>query len=270
MQKERMDDSSSTDLVVVPAAPRDVVPNYPPPKMMHNNPITIVPSAALDNASRHGSVVVATLVSATKLFDIVIKTTDSRPIATISQLASITGQSWIFGKAMIDLLQTHGVERSLYLTARKDTSILVRAVVLLLVRRIVKLDGFARAGDMLSLFQFVKVGAAIAESQGSKASQFLNEVASIPIRVFSAIAVLLSNAVDERLRQAIAIAIGSVLSEAQNKLELVDRALSITTRNAEELFYERYGMLVRYFSMRLGLPEGVVARDVLLEWRRSV
>jgi hypothetical protein len=127
---------------------------------------------------------------------------------------------------------------------------------------------------MLSIFQFVKVAGAIAESQGSKTSQFLNEVASIPIKVFSAIAVLLSDAVDERLRLAIAIAIVSVLSEAQNTLGFVNSAIGtrITTKNAEELFYERYGMFVRYIEMRLRrrLPGGVVAKDVLLEWRRSV
>lgn len=259
---------------LVPATPL-VAPNPPsvPNRIVFTDPITIVPPQAVQSASRHGAIVVATLVSSTKLFDVVVKTKEFAPIVALSQLTGIVTSSWIFGKTTLDLLETHGVERSLMVAAERDTSILLRAVVLLLVRRVVKIEGFSRVGDMLALFQFVKVGAALAESQrgtDDQASRFLNDIASIPIKVFSVVAALASSSVDIRLRKAIALAIGEVLKTATSQLALVNDRVNMTTRNVEEMFYRRYGWMTRNLYMQLQFPSGVSPRDVLLEWKGAV
>lgn len=278
MSVRRRNEHNSTDVVL----PSTVVPRGTAPAPLpagprgalgpRTHPVTIVPPIVVDRASRHGSIVVATLVSSTKLFDVVVKTTGFEPVTTLSQLTALVTGSWIFYKATLDLLATHGVERELVIAAKRDTAILVRAVVLLLIRRIVKLDGFSRVGDVLALFQFVKVGAAIAESQfaGKRASQFLNDVASIPMKVFSAVATLVSDEVDTDLRNSIALAIGSMLKQAQKQLSLLDTIGTLTSKTAERLFYDRYGRWTRVLDMQLGVPRGVDAREVLLEWKRSV
>lgn len=51
------------------------------------NPITIVPQSSLDGVSRHGAVVVATLATTSKLFDVVLRPNiAASPITTIKQL----------------------------------------------------------------------------------------------------------------------------------------------------------------------------------------
>jgi hypothetical protein len=84
------------------------------------------------------------------------------------------------------------------------------------------------------------------------------------------VAVLLSEAIDIRLRKGIALAIGSVLSEARTQLVLLDRNTRLTALNVERRFYESYGMIDRFLRMGLGVPHGVDARAVLLQWRQSV
>lgn len=236
------------------------------------DPITIVPQSSLDGVSRHGAVVVATLATTSKLFDIVLRPNiAASPITTIKQLAGAVAGSWVFAKTTIDILNAHGLDgTTLVAAARRDSEILVRAVVILMVRRIVKLEGFAAVGNILSLFQFVKVAGALAESRSSEAAGFLNEIAAVPMKVFSAVAVLLSEAIDIRLRKGIALAIGSVLSEARTQLVLLDRNTRLTALNVERRFYESYGMIDRFLRMGLGVPHGVDARAVLLQWRQSV
>lgn len=238
-------------------------------------PVRIMPPGALERASHHGAVVVATMASTSKLIDIVVRPTiATAPITTIKQLTSIVANSWIFAKTSIDLMKVHGVNHKLVDAAATDSAILVRAVVLLLVRRVVKLDGFATLGNMLSLFQFVKVAGALAESQSQhdgKVAAFLNEIAAIPMKVFSTVAVLLSDAIDMRLRESVALAIGDVLAEARTQLALGDRGLKLTTANVRDLFYQAYSPISRSFlRMGLGVPAGVEARRVMLVWRQIV
>jgi len=257
--------------------PATTIPNTPVPdngpgkKLGLIKPVTIVPPQVVEGTSKHGAIVVATLVSTNMLFDVVVKTHGFTPIATLSQLTSVVTKSWIFGKTTLDLMENHGIERQLMAAAEKDTTILLRAVMLLMVRRIVKIDGFAMVGNMLSLFQFVKVSAVLAESQGiNESAAFFNEIASIPIKVYSAVAALCSNMVDDKLREAIAIAVGEVLRSARSSIQYIDQAVKLTTRNVETQFYKRYGLWMRKLYMNLQLPEGVAAREVLLEWKNAI
>ena len=267
---------NATD-ALIPTTPRVVGPHSQPGghgkgREIIFNPITIVPQSGLDGISRHGAVVVATLATTSKLVDVVLRPNiAASPITAIKQLTGIVAGSWVFAKSTIDILHAHGLDGTTLMTAaRRDSEILVRAVVILMVRRVVKLDGFAAVGNMLSLFQFVKVAGALAESRSSEAAAFLNEIAAVPMKVFSAVALLLSEAIDMRLREGIALAIGGVLFEAQTQLVLLDRSIRLTALNVEHKFYESYGMIDRFLRMGLGVPDGVDARAVLLQWRQSV
>lgn len=269
------EDVGNTTGTLIPSTPRGTVPRRSSINRDEQSPafrpITIVPQPGLDRVSRYGTVVVATLATTSKLFDIVIKPDiASSPITSVKQLTSIVAESWVFAKTSIDILESHGIKKDLIIAAQRDSAILVRAVVLLLVRRVVKLDGFAVVGNMLSLFQFVKVASALAESQSSKTAGFLNEIASIPMKVFSAVATLLSDAIDMRMREAVTLAIANVLYEAKQQLVFMDANIKLTTRNVEEMFYESYSFFNRFLRMRLGTPDGLDARDVLLQWRQSV
>lgn len=276
MKKEHVnDDEERSTQWPIPWTPYVLGPLKPGPARDKQvdvfHPITVFRQAELDRVSDHGAVVVATLATTGKLFDIVLKPNiASLPITSIKQLTEIVAGSWLFAKATIDILHAHGVKGSLITAARKDSAILVRVVVLMIVKEIVKLEGFASAKNMLLLFQFVRVAGALAESGGSKAAAFLNEIASIPMKVFSAVALLLSDAIDVRLRQALAIEIGRFLEEAQAQLTFLDEGIKLTTKNVEEKFLESYGLIDRYLRMRLGISSNVEARDILLEWRKSV
>ena len=269
------EDVANATEALLPSAPRGTIPYKPSGNGNERSaafqPITIVPQQGLDRVSRHGAVVVATLATTSKLFDIVLRPDIvSSPITSVKQFAGVVAGSWVFAKTTIDILETHGIKSDLMLAAQRDSAILVRAVVLLMVRKVVKLEGFAVVGNIMSLFQFVKVAGALAESQNFKAAGFLDEIASIPMKVFSAASALLSNAIDMRLREAVALAIAGVLSEAKQQLSFADTGIKLTTKNVEQLFYESYSLLTRYVRMRLGVPNGVDARDVLLQWRQSV
>jgi len=249
-------ETEKTD-ALVPATPAAVVPRAEPPRY---RPTTIVPAQTLQRVAEHGAVVVATLTSGAKLFDVVVKTSGYQPITAVSQLASVVSHSWIFASSTLALMQNHAELRA----AHTDTVVLIRAVVLLLVRRVVKLEGLEAVGNVLGLFGFVKVAGALVQSNSRSASEALDQLASLPIKVYGAVAALLSNAVDERLRLAIAHSIDDVLVLATRSVEIPDRG--VTTRNLVERFQEEVSLLRRFLHLRL--PRGVDARDVLLEWRR--
>lgn len=251
-----IDSNPESTHALVPAPP--ATPRVDPPRY---RPTTIVPAQALQRAADHGAVVVATLTSSAKLFDVVVKTSGYQPIATVSQLASIVSQSWIFASSTLALMQNHAELRA----AKLDTIVLIRAVVLLVVRRVVKLQGLEAVGNFLGLFGFVKVAGALVQSNSRSASEALDQLASLPTKVYGAVAALLSNAVDERLRLAIARSIDDVLVLATRPIELPGRG--VTTRNLVERFQEEVSLLRRFLHMKL--PRGVDARDVLIEWRRA-
>jgi hypothetical protein len=143
-----------------------------------------------------------------KLLDFVVNLSGGTMIQGIKEFQGAIGTSWIFAAGGLNLLKNHN-DGSAF---DSDTRIILRVGVALLVKRVLKIEGLGHIRNLMSFFSFVRTASVfVTTDEASPVYDVMDRIANVPLMVYNAVALMLSNALPQNIRELVAIAIDEAL-----------------------------------------------------------
>jgi len=187
------------------SSPRSVQRRGPQPRRLLEGPI-------VDKTLKRGTIVSASVATSGKLLDFVVNLSGGTMIQGIKEFQGAIGTSWIFAAGGLNLLKNHN-DGSAF---DSDTRIILRVGVALLVKRVLKIEGLGHIRNLMSFFSFVRTASVfVTTDEASPVYDVMNRIANVPLMVYNAVALMLSNALPQNIRELVAIAIDEALGTLQ-------------------------------------------------------
>ena len=175
----------------------------PQPRRLLEGPI-------VDETLKRGTIVSASISTSGKLLDFVVNLSGGTMIQGIKEFQGAISTSWIFTAGGLNLLKNHNDGGEF--DPLSDTRIILRVGVALLVKRVLKIEGLQHIGNIMSFFAFIRTASVfVSETRQSPVYDVMDRIASVPIMIYNAVALMLSNALPQNIREFVARAIDDAL-----------------------------------------------------------
>ncbi|MDA9603522.1 hypothetical protein N9S30_00040 [bacterium] len=156
-----------------------------------------------------------------KLLDFVVNLSGGTMIQGIKEFQGAIGTSWIFTAGGLNLLKNHNAGSAF--DPASDTRIILRVGVALLVKRVLKIEGLSHIRNIMAFFAFVRTASVfVSATRQSPVYDVMDRVANVPIMIYNAVALLLSNALPANVR----VFVASAIDDALGTLHLVQAQIA--------------------------------------------
>lgn len=152
---------------------------------------SLTPSVAQRVVAR-GSVAFSLMITGGRLVDLLVDLDGVPSVPTYGALRSLVGDSWIMtSSALVPYAGTLDVPTAM-----------IRAAVMLIAKRVWKIQQFAPVREAIVLLHFAALAGKLLETRNKPVSDTLLEISAVPIFVYTAIAEVVRNA-GNRIRDAL-------------------------------------------------------------------
>jgi len=228
-----LEDEESADVLDVEAFP---TPSLVSPTSQH----------AITRVVNRGSVVFSLMVAGGRVADLLVDLNGVPSVATYGRLRSLIGDSWIMTSSAL-----------MPYTGKLDVpTAMIRAAVMLIAKRIWKIQQFAPVREALVLMHFAALAGKLLTSKNQPLSDVLTEISAVPIFIYTAIAEVIRNA-GLRIRESLCL---QLLQEVHSLLPIPQ---GVRIGELERGWRQSIPLQTRslHHSRRPTNP-----RDTLLEW----
>ena len=209
---------------------------------------SLTPSTAQHIVNR-GSVAFSVMVTTGRVADLMVNLNGISSISTYGQLRNLIGDSWIMTSSAL-----------VPYTGKIDIpTAIIRAAVMLIAKRIWKIQQLAPVKEAIVLMHFAALAGKLLRDQNQPLSNTLLEISAVPIVVYTSIAEVIRNTAT-RLHDALCV---QMLQEIYTP---VPSSLPTYT-NIERAWRRSIPVQTRELHRRRA-PQN--PRDTLLEWQHSL